>query len=290
MARRSQSAIEDLMDLTAKLPWWVGVISALFSYIALHLYAIQQVPHPAGTGELGKFAVSSLFQTLALFGQYILPFTFLVGAIVSALNSFKRKKLYDYALSSRDNHPLHNYSWQEFELLIGEHFRRQGYSVEETKGGADGGIDLILRRSGEKYLVQCKQWKAYKVGVKIVRELLGVMVGTGATGGFVVTSGEFTKDASAFASVNHIVLLDGKALRRLMDKQSGLSASIGRKTNIHAPLPDMSVATPLCKKHLTCPKCDSIMVLRVAKRGNKVGERFWGCPRFPACRSVIPYK
>jgi restriction system protein len=138
------------MDLTAKLPWWVGVISALFSYIALHLYAIQQLPHPAGVGEFGKFAVSSLLQTLALFGQYILPFAFLVGAIVSAFNSYKRKKLYDDALSSRDTHPLHNYSWQEFEQLIGEHFRRQGYSVEETKGGADGGFDLILRREERK--------------------------------------------------------------------------------------------------------------------------------------------
>ena len=62
------------------------------------------------------------------------------------------------------------------------------------------------KEKGEKYFVQCKQWKAYKVGVKIVRELLGVMVGGGATGGFVVTSGQFTKDAHRFAQENNVAL------------------------------------------------------------------------------------
>jgi restriction system protein len=92
MAGRSQSVIEDLMDLTAKLPWWVGVMSALFSYVALHLYAIKPLPPPpAGVGLIGEHVVSQLFQTLALFGQYVLPFAFLLGAFGSAVNSFKRK-------------------------------------------------------------------------------------------------------------------------------------------------------------------------------------------------------
>ena len=41
----------------------------------------------------------------------------------------------------------------------------------------------MLKKDSAKYLVQCKHWKAQKVGVKIVRELLGVMVGVGAAGG-----------------------------------------------------------------------------------------------------------
>ncbi|MFH0782594.1 MAG: restriction endonuclease [Pseudomonadota bacterium] len=289
MARRSQSTIEDVMDLTAKLPWWVGVTLALISYIALHLYAIRELPNPGGANDLGKYAAAGLFHTLALFGQYILPFAFLVGALISAFNTFKRKKLYDGALSSKRDNPLNNYSWQEFELLIGEHFRRQGYSVEETKGGADGGADLILRRSGEKHLVQCKQWKAYKVGVKIVRELLGVMVGVGATGGFVITSGEFTKDALAFANANNIVLLDGKALHRIMQAQSKHSVIPAKATVTPFSQPD-NLSIPIHEQHPTCPKCDNAMVLRVAKQGSKAGEKFWGCSKFPACRAVIPFK
>lgn len=67
-------------------------------------------------------------------------------------------------------------NWFEFELLIGEAFRRQGYTVSETNTGADGGIDLILNRNGETHLVQCKHWKASKVSVQVVREFYGVIV------------------------------------------------------------------------------------------------------------------
>jgi len=35
-----------------------------------------------------------------------------------------------------------------------------------------------------------------------------------------------------------------------------------------------------------CPKCGSPMVERVAKSGARVGNPFWGCYRFPACRTV----
>ncbi|MFT5725900.1 MAG: ribosomal protein L37AE/L43A [Desulforhopalus sp.] len=39
-----------------------------------------------------------------------------------------------------------------------------------------------------------------------------------------------------------------------------------------------------------CPKCGSKMVKRVAKKGKKAGEEFWGCSDFPRCRSVLPYR
>ena len=35
-------------------------------------------------------------------------------------------------------------SWREFEMLVGEAFRVQGYSVVETGGSADGGVDVVL--------------------------------------------------------------------------------------------------------------------------------------------------
>lgn len=36
----------------------------------------------------------------------------------------------------------------------------------------------------------------------------------------------------------------------------------------------------------TCPKCGVPMVLRTAKRGDKAGEQFWGCSKYPKCREV----
>ncbi|WP_420623287.1 topoisomerase DNA-binding C4 zinc finger domain-containing protein [Candidatus Poriferisodalis sp.] len=36
-----------------------------------------------------------------------------------------------------------------------------------------------------------------------------------------------------------------------------------------------------------CPKCGSVMVRRVAKRGDNAGNEFWGCSTFPKCRSIV---
>src|ERR1019366_5918894 len=71
---------------------------------------------------------------------------------------------------------LNKLSWQDFERQVGEVYRQRGYQVDEFGGGgADGGVDLRLRRDGTTAIVQCKRWKTYKVGVKPVRELFGVM-------------------------------------------------------------------------------------------------------------------
>jgi len=36
-----------------------------------------------------------------------------------------------------------------------------------------------------------------------------------------------------------------------------------------------------------CPKCGSEMVIRVAKKGKFKGRQFWGCKKFPSCRSIV---
>lgn len=34
-----------------------------------------------------------------------------------------------------------------------------------------------------------------------------------------------------------------------------------------------------------CPKCGQAMVLRTIKKGENVGQQFWGCSQFPKCRA-----
>lgn len=36
-----------------------------------------------------------------------------------------------------------------------------------------------------------------------------------------------------------------------------------------------------------CPRCGSEMIIRETKKGENKGKQFWGCSRFPQCRSVI---
>ena len=38
---------------------------------------------------------------------------------------------------------------------------------------------------------------------------------------------------------------------------------------------------------MTCPKCGSEMVKRVAKSGKRAEQAFWGCSQFPKCRGVV---
>lgn len=38
---------------------------------------------------------------------------------------------------------------------------------------------------------------------------------------------------------------------------------------------------------ILCPKCGVPMVRRTAKRGEKAGSEFYGCPNFPKCRQVV---
>lgn len=170
---------------------------------------------------------------------------------------------------------LHQISWQEFEITLSEAFRLDGFRVEERGGaGADGGIDLVLYREREKFLVQCKQWKAYQVGVSVVRELYGVMAAQGATGGFVVTSGRFTKDAVEFAEGRNVVLIDGAILFDMIKHAKSASTVGSHVWGAGAAAQDSATM---------CPVCGGAMVKRVAKRGANVGKAFWGCSAFPVC-------
>ena len=186
-------------------------------------------------------------------------------------------------------------SWREFELLVGEAFRLQGYRVAELGGsGPDGGIDLVLTKGSEKFLVQCKQWKAFKVSVTVVRELYGVMAAKGAAGGFVVTSGRFTEDATAFASGRNIKLIDGPQLHRLIRQvQNARGANAALHGNLDSAAPVMAprpTPQPISMQSATppCPSCGSMMTMRKAKRGANAGGNFCGCATYPACKGKRP--
>ncbi|MDP1904509.1 MAG: restriction endonuclease [Pseudomonadota bacterium] len=201
MARRKNSSVfEDLFAIAAILPWWVGSILAVVAYAILHRYASVDVPTDVIPGQMGQMVVGQMTKTLAFYGQFVVPLLFLAGAAASFFGRRKREGLVGDVAGDKSGDALRTMNWKDFELLVGEAFRLRGFSVAETGGGgADGGIDLQLKKGSEVFLVQCKQWRAYKVSVSIVRELFGVMASQGATGGFVVTSGVFTADARSFA-------------------------------------------------------------------------------------------
>jgi restriction system protein len=104
-------------------------------------------------------------------------------------------------------------SWRDFEKLIGEAFRERGFQVTGFGSrGADGAADLALVKVGERFLVQFKHWRKHEVGVLAVRELKSALDAVGAQGGYMLTAGEFTREAREFARRTRIELIGGREL------------------------------------------------------------------------------
>jgi restriction system protein len=268
--RRRAGPFEDVMEIAARLPWAVSVALAGVVYIVLHVLATAEPAHRANVAELGAPAGRQLVSTIAALMQYILPLAFLLGATASYMRHRRGRILLTDAAADPAG-SINSLSWQDFERIVGTSFEKQGFAVAHTGGGgADGGVDLVLMKGRESTLVQCKQWRAQRVGVTTVRELYGVMAARGAAHGIVVSAGEFTPDAHEFARGRNIELVNGKSLAAILG-----DTSVAKVAGTTAAAP-------------TCPKCGARMLERVARRGSNAGQSFWGCETFPRCRATLP--
>ena len=257
--RKNDSPLEDLYKVFMRVPAWLCVPVALCAYLIIPLFfngTFEQIGKP-----FGKFAA-----------------LLIIGAgIIAAISKVKRRQLFDQQTSIESIRAL---SWQDFELLIAEAFRRQGYQVNENGGGgADGGIDLYIYRDGERVLVQCKRWKVYKVGVDKVRELYGVMTAEGANRAILVTSGVYTDEAKKFASGKPLELIDGSQLSQMIPSNVNESSEQTLQCEIGTQATE------------PCPLRGSEMALKTARQGRHAGSQFWGCTMFgkTRCKGMRPF-
>src|SRR5271166_6089559 len=205
-------------------------------------------------------------------------------AAVAGSSFVNRSKGFRLFEAAQDDTPsvVRAIEWRNFELLICEAFRREGYRVEERGGsGPDGGIDLIATMSKKRILIQCKDWKTQQVGVMVIRELNDVVTARRADGGVVVTGGTFTKEARDLAETCRIRLIDGNELQKMIGSaQSNPSVS---------PSPTVQLAVPVnAPPAPNCPKCGTAMVDRIAKQRKLAGKHFWGCSQHPKCTGIRP--
>ncbi|WP_431287622.1 restriction endonuclease [Roseateles chitinivorans] len=201
------------------------------------------------------------------------------AAVVSAFRPGAGRPQHERSAHGEEDAAISGKSWHQFEVELGEAFRHKGFTVVEIGGsGPDGGVDLVLRKpaktGNETFLVQCKHWKARKVGVGAPRELYDVMAARGAAGGFVVTGGSFTKEAQSFAEGRSIRLIDGPKLTAL------LSASPAPQADPKRSAADVTM--------VVCPACSQPMVLRTLKRGPTAGQQVYACSTYPVCKGTRP--
>ena len=169
-----------------------------------------------------------------------------VAWVFSQVQAANRRHLLEWTTN------LRLLSAQEFEWIVGEVLRREGWDVEETgrEAAADGNVDLRIRRGGKELLVQCKRWQSWLVGVDEIRKLGGTLMREGLRGedGVFVTLSCFTEPAIAEAAKLGVRLVDNQELVRRIE-------------NVRASEP--------------CPICATPMLLDRSTRG------WWlHCPRW----------
>jgi len=71
---------------------------ALVSYLVLHVIASRPLTPVTAPGQMGDMVVKGMATTLAMFGQYILPFALGIAALVSGVNLIRQKKLRIYGV------------------------------------------------------------------------------------------------------------------------------------------------------------------------------------------------
>lgn len=177
-------ARESLFQILSRQPWWLTLL------IAVMIFGITQL----------------VFAPLAPF--VALPFAALAGYLAwrqlragPSVNVEERLKA------------LRGMPWENFSLVVGEAYRRQGYTVEASGSAA---FDFRLARKGQITLVQCRRWKVNQVGAGPVRELLDAMEKHDAYNCVCISAGDFSSNARDAAAGNPITLLNGAALAQLV--------------------------------------------------------------------------
>lgn len=173
---------------------------------------------------------------------------------------------------------LQRIDWKLFEEVCAEYFRLCGFHAITQSCGADGGVDIQLSLPADPShvvdIVQCKKW-GKPVGIKPLRELLGVMAATKISHGVFATSSTFNDEAKKFAAENHIHLLDGASLlKRMQERPRADQERLLKRAT------DGDYLTP------TCPSCG---IKLVSRHNRKNASTFWGCRNYPRCRYTLSW-
>lgn len=180
-----------LFSILSEQPWWVSLVVAALLFAGAYQFLPQLAPFVA------------------------LPF--IAVAAYAAWKQFRGRAPADAAERLA---ALRDMPWEQFASVISAAYRRQGYAVEESKGGA---FDFTLRKNGQITLVQCRRWKVNQAGVGPVRELYEAMSRHDAFSCICVSAGEFSATARQFAAGKPVTLLNGAALAELV-------GAIGKKS------------------------------------------------------------
>lgn len=103
-----------------------------------------------------------------------------------------------------------------FEHFVADLLRKLGYEhVEVTPGSGDQGVDIIARKNGTRYAIQCKRYSK-KLGNKPVQEAYAGKAIYGCNIAVVVTNNYFTEGAKEAARSTGVLLWDRHELKQMI--------------------------------------------------------------------------
>jgi hypothetical protein len=178
--------------------------------VAIVLYGGGGLALPLASGWPALYLVG------ANLGFTLLALCTLLAWSVTRIEAGTRRRLLNWTTN------LRVLTAEEFEWLVGEVYRREGWSVVETgrQDAADGNVDLDMRRDRTRLIVQCKRWTSRRVGVDEVRKFAGTLLRERLPGssGAIVTLAGFTQAAESEAERTGITLVGDVELHARIER------------------------------------------------------------------------
>ena len=259
MADRRNIGLEQLFSL----PWWLGAALGLLAYGILGWLLPQWL-----ADERTREDLVEAMQIPAILA-FIVGLTMSIGSLWRARRQ-RRKFAARNGLSE-----VRRWGRRDFQSKVADAFERRGYALRPQRCR---GVDLVLEKDGRRYLVCCRQWKVFNVGLKPLAELHEHINAEAAAGGFYISAGVFTRHARGFAAEVNIELIGGTSLLGFLETDAEPTAPTVYREPVFAS--NTALTIPVC------PYCGNPMVRRTAKFGKNAGEEFWGCGQYPHCRGT----
>jgi len=180
-----------LFSILLEQPWWISALAGVA------LAGIAQLVFPPVAPW-----VALPFVVIALYVGYRQLRTVSPGQVQQRLQA------------------LRDMSWEPFNSVITEAYRRAGYGVEPAQHAA---FDFKLTQQGRITLLQCRRWKVKQLGVGPLEDLARVVASTDAYNGICVAAGDVSPKAREFVAGKPLTLVMGIELAALVGKQKAKS-------------------------------------------------------------------
>jgi restriction system protein len=309
-----------MLNITALLPWWIGVMLAVVAYFVMHWLATPEVAVAGASRSPGATVGSSVARGLAAAGQYLLPLVFLIGSVVSFFRDPRRRQI---DTESRDGAEVNR---ERMVLPTGAHtLSREHDLYPEWKEVGQGDLEPknVDTSRWSLEVLNALEWKRFENLCAAYFEELGFRAKTVRAGpdggvdihlyaegdshpGMIVQCKAWRTRMVGVSLIRELfgVMTAGKVAEGIFATTGGFSDDangFARGKNIHLingedflakllALPPerqqalLKLATEGDFTTPTCASCGVKMVFRTPKAG---GNPFWGCRNYPRCTTKM---